>query len=524
MSLTSCRHYTSSDVQHLKSELQTLEGEVDVLLTCEWPKAVTQGVPEGLLPQDLPIPSPGSEIVAEIVTLSRPRYHLTCSTVGGANLHFVRPPFTHRDLGAGIRSTRFISLASLAHPTKQKAMHALNLSPCNDMDPSVLSSPPEGATPSPFEVAAKRPMPEPEPMPTPNWRFEMPEPKRFRREAPKAIEAPVDIPFDPTSCVIIRNAPWSASAEDVTAFFQGVANVVSVSRPMRPDGKLQSWIRVQFSDSAAAVAALSKDKTEMMGRSIGVELGRAGTRPPREEGEGGRWNPLPSADNRPHDGCWFCLASSAADTDLVMSVGEDTYLAFDKGAVSPSHTLIVPVEHQASTATCTPGCFAETEKYLSALRTFYRSKNLEVVGFERNISLRRGNGNHCHVNTVALTPAAAKLTREKFTEALEDKGFHIGGVIPSGLSPLETQAKLYELVGDGEYFLVILATGERLVSVLPFGTRFPLGLGREVLASLAGTPERAVWKNSASVNHFGNDATTWAEELRTSFEPFDPMH
>ena len=41
---TSGRHYTQLDVQQLKTALRTLEGEVDVLLTCEWPRGVTQGM------------------------------------------------------------------------------------------------------------------------------------------------------------------------------------------------------------------------------------------------------------------------------------------------------------------------------------------------------------------------------------------------------------------------------------------------------------------------------------------------
>lgn len=45
-------------------------------------------------------------------------------------------------------------------------------------------------------------------------------------------------------------------------------------------------------------------------------------------------------------------------------------------------------------------------------------------------------------------------------------------------------------VGEGEYFVALLPDGSRLVHPIPFGERFPLNYGREVLAELAGEPER----------------------------------
>jgi hypothetical protein len=45
-------------------------------------------------------------------------------------------------------------------------------------------------------------------------------------------------------------------------------------------------------------------------------------------------------------------------------------------------------------------------------------------------------------------------------------------------------------VGEGEYFVALLPDGSRLVHPIAFGERFPLSYGREVLAELAGVPER----------------------------------
>jgi hypothetical protein len=35
-------YYTEHDLQTLRGKLRSLEGEVDILLTCEWPKGVLQ--------------------------------------------------------------------------------------------------------------------------------------------------------------------------------------------------------------------------------------------------------------------------------------------------------------------------------------------------------------------------------------------------------------------------------------------------------------------------------------------------
>lgn len=59
--------------------------------------------------------------------------------------------------------------------------------------------------------------------------------------------------------------------------------------------------------------------------------------------------------NKPVDGCWFCLGSSASDKSLVASVGSECYIALDKGPISDDHVLIIPTSHQSSTLEMPPG-------------------------------------------------------------------------------------------------------------------------------------------------------------------------
>ena len=65
---------------------------------------------------------------------------------------------------------------------------------------------------------------------------------------------------------------------------------------------------------------------------------------------------------RPVEGCWFCLSNPNADVELVASVGEESYLALDKGAITDLHALVLPVEHFASVLALPASTWAEMER------------------------------------------------------------------------------------------------------------------------------------------------------------------
>ncbi len=60
--------------------------------------------------------------------------------------------------------------------------------------------------------------------------------------------------------------------------------------------------------------------------------------------------------------CWFCLGSSSADLDLVISVGDECYIALDKGGISGTHALVVPIDHACCSVELKPQAFAEVER------------------------------------------------------------------------------------------------------------------------------------------------------------------
>lgn len=104
-STNTCRYYTRSDVEFLRSSIAAHEGDIDLLLTNEWPEGIGEGLAPGALPDSAP--KSGSFHAAELAAAARPRYHIAA----GADAFFARQPYLNKDLGVGAHVTRFLALA-----------------------------------------------------------------------------------------------------------------------------------------------------------------------------------------------------------------------------------------------------------------------------------------------------------------------------------------------------------------------------------------------------------------------------
>ena len=91
-------------------------GEVDLLLTYQWPASITQGLeaygPSAAPPEGLRA-SYGCKEVGDLASIARPRYHFAA----GEDASFARLPYFNRDLGVGIRVTRFVALGPMSGET-----------------------------------------------------------------------------------------------------------------------------------------------------------------------------------------------------------------------------------------------------------------------------------------------------------------------------------------------------------------------------------------------------------------------
>ncbi|CAL8469438.1 g8979 [Coccomyxa elongata] len=495
----SCRHYSKEDVRALERAVDRAEGDVDILLTCEWPADVTAAVPPGSAPAD--VGSTGSAVVASLATKVRPRYHIS----GGKDVFYARPPYLNKDLGAGAHVTRFIALGSVGNAAKAKSLHALALVPAADMDVATLTQRPEGTTPCPYELpsTSKRGLPgDDDGLGEQSWRWQQNKRSKGGHAAP-SLGRP-DVVKDERKTVYVKNLPYRASEDDIIAFFSQAGPVADVRRGAEADGKLHGYGFVQFESEEAATKACQLHGTEFMGRELTVDVSTSGARAP---------------SGKPVEGCWFCLSNPNADVNLVASIGEECYVVADKGPIVDSHVLVLPVEHYPSQLSLSASSFAEMERYLSALRSCFASQGSELFAFERYMTFRKSGGNHCQLNVLPVSAAAAASARADVQRLARDHG------VP--LQPLDGPSKgeagreaLRQAVGDGEYFVAVLPDGSRLVHAITRGEKHPLNFGREVAAVLAGAPGRADWKKCASTPREEAARTAKFKQL---FKPHDIM-
>jgi hypothetical protein len=110
--------------------------------------------------------------------------------------------------------------------------------------------------------------------------------------------------------------------------------------------------------------------------------------------------------------------------------------------------------------------------------------------------------------------------RSAFVSAAKEVGFEFDIICPSDTDPQARQA-LKEVVGGGaNFFFVELPEGTILAHRLAPGEKLPMQFGREVMASLLGTPERGDWK---VCKLDVEEETSMADRFKEQFQSFDLM-
>lgn len=173
------------EAQQLIEEVNSVDGDIDLLITSEWPANVTelataptggmhlsactmlrQGCPKAaqgcisslmlcactpfgvFVPptMDAGTAPDGSSVVATLAQAARPRYHISTTP----EVFYQRPPYMNPDRGVGSHATRFISLGTVGNSAKAKWIHALALMPASTMSAADICAVPEQSTQSPY--------------------------------------------------------------------------------------------------------------------------------------------------------------------------------------------------------------------------------------------------------------------------------------------------------------------------------------------------------------------------------------
>lgn len=72
--------------------------------------------------------------------------------------------------------------------------------------------------------------------------------------------------------------------------------------------------------------------------------------------------------------CWFCLSSPSVEKHMVISVGDNFYLALAKGPLDETNILILSVTHIQSASLLSEDDWKELEKFKDALRNYFKGE------------------------------------------------------------------------------------------------------------------------------------------------------
>ncbi|GAA5831032.1 hypothetical protein JCM5353_005601, partial [Sporobolomyces roseus] len=226
------------------------------------------------------------------------------------------------------------------------------------------------------------------------------------------------------------------------------------------------------------------------------------------------------------DECWFCLSNPKVTKHLIASIGTETYLTLPKGQVcstdqSPvpggGHVLLIPIAHyqtlRSIPSEVAPQILEEIELYKQALKKCFENFGAEMVVFE--MARTTGKGGHAHIQICPIPASLASEAESTFTMQAQKYGFDLEEV----KDPASFH-KTAEEDGKGtDYFKVDLPNGKSFVHWIAKDERFGLQFGRETVALLLHTPDRADWKRCAKSD---DEEKKDCQRFKAGFKKFDP--
>ncbi|GAB4853788.1 hypothetical protein Ancab_017982 [Ancistrocladus abbreviatus] len=467
--------YGQDDVDALRA-LAEEPGIVDIFLSNEWPRGVTNSAAPDAIPPGITHASGDDSSVAELVAEIKPRYHIA----GFKGVFYSREPYSNVD---AVHVTRFFGLASVGNKDKQKFIHAISPTPACTMSASEINMKPPNTTISPYidieetirsEEAKKRPVDSS--LDAQYWRYDVKRQKQGDGDGDKLCFKYLSS----GSCPRGEKCHFRHDADAREQYLRGVCF------DFLNKGKCERGPDCQFKHNL-------------------VEKGEIALNRRRRSDAG--------SANRSKE-CWFCLSSPNVESDLIVSVGEHFYCALAKGPLVDDHMLILPIEHSPSTLSLPPECKRELCRFQSSLRMYSKNQGKEIIFFEL-ISKR---GTHANLQAVPVLSSKATAVKNIFSLAAKRLGFEFETIQDSQSSE---GRKLLKEHSNGKFslFYVELPDGTLLLHSIEENENFPVQFGREVLAGLLKMPEKADWRNCKLSKE---EEVKLVEAFKNQFKDFDP--
>ncbi|KAH8905190.1 hypothetical protein BR93DRAFT_999343 [Coniochaeta sp. PMI_546] len=239
------------------------------------------------------------------------------------------------------------------------------------------------------------------------------------------------------------------------------------------------------------------------------------------------------------DRCFFCLGNPNLSTHMVVSIGEESYLATAKGPLPsaetfgdrgldfPGHMVVVPFIHAPTVTREAMGeadaarTFAEMSRFREALQAAVSARSGRRLGGV-TYEINRGRGIHAHWQ---FCPVPAEMVSKGLVEAafrveaenqrlpkFEVRDF---GVPEAGMGDFLRVWIWAEKEEEDEGAHGALVLGKTLVMRFDETVRFDLQFGRRVLAKLLRLEKRLIWQDvGQSVEEEGKDAQAFREAFK----------
>ncbi|CAI0387273.1 unnamed protein product [Linum tenue] len=467
--------YSQDDVDALRA-LAEESGVVDLFLTNEWPSGVTTRASLADVPAEASDSSGCDPAISELVAEIKPRYHIA----GTKDIFYAREPYSNTD---AVHVTRFLGLASVGNPKKQKFIHAISPTPACTMSTSEISVKPSNATLSPYTFEEQT--------------------GRLKEVTKRPGDSMSDSQY--WRYDVSKKRQKSGDGDGLCFKF-----IYTGSCPRGEQCNFQHDMdsREQFR-RGVCLDLLLKGKCEKGPEcSFKHELQNEAENPPRRRVGSGSMSVNRSKE------CWFCLSSPNVESHLIISVGENYYCALAKGPLVEDHVLVIPIEHLPNTFTLSQEFESELVRLRDSLQLYFRNRQKEAVLFEW-VSKRVS---HANLQVVPVPSSRAAAVPDIFNMAAKRMGFKL---VSKKFDNILDRRKWLRTQFDenSNFFYAEVPDGTILTLSVDENEKFPAQFGREVLAGLLNMPDRADWRNCSLSKE---EETSAVEKFKEGFKELDP--
>ncbi|GFU28835.1 CWF19-like protein 1 [Nephila pilipes] len=208
--------------------------------------------------------------------------------------------------------------------------------------------------------------------------------------------------------------------------------------------------------------------------------------------------------------CWFCLTNPDVQKQLLLSIGDHSYITLAKGGLVRDHLLIIPLEHVAASTSLSESAEKEIEDYKLALVEYFHVQDQNVIFFERNFI-----SPHLQIQVVPIPKSSSSGITKTIIEFASDQGLEF--------TELSKFSVLKQIVPTKKsYFYVEIVNNKKCIGKLlhVIDGNFPLQFGRMMLASrdILNVPNRIDWKECEMSP---DEELQVAESFRRHFKKYD---